>query len=1358
MELHCLTSRLRADAIRSIALCLMLGAAPLAQAAAPLQAAAVPAPLAPWVPWVLDGAVDPACPFIVASGTRECAWAGHLALDVGNDGADFAVDAETWAPATLALPGSEGRWPQDVQLDGAAAVVTPRGGVPEISLPTGRHHITGRFDWHGVPESLQVPPAYGLLALTRQGEPIDQPQRAPGGQLWLQAPAAGAADAERDALRLQVYRRVKDELPLQVETLLEFDVAGTQREVRFTGALLADGVPMRLDSALPLRLDADGSLRVQVRPGHWQVRLTTRQPAPVDALARPAGDAQWPAEELWVFDARPALRVVDVTGGTPVDPRQTTLPGEWQSLPAFRLAAGEGLRFVQQRRGDPAPAPDRLRLNRELWLDFDGGGYTVQDTITGTLTRGWRLDAGSALAPGRVLLNGAPQFITEFDARQGVEVRRGALDLRADSRIVPADTLNAVGWAQDFDSVDATLHLPPGWRLWSARGVDTVSDTWLQRWTLLDLFIVFIVALAVARLWSWPLGALSLVALVLCWHEPDAPRQIWLHVLAAVALVRVLPTGRLRSLVAGYRNAALLVLGVLALDFVVGQVRIGLYPQLAQPYRIDRAEALMRDAPSPMAEEALVSSEVLERAADAAAPGRSMARGGALLAGKASARRYDVQASYDPLANIQTGPGLPGWHWQDAQLAWRGPVTASQPLDLVLLSPHVNLGLAIARVATLLALLALVLRAVFGAPRSGLGRASLLALLLGVTGGAQAADDHPDPDLLAELKRRLLLAPDCVPACASLPRLTAHLADGHLQLRLRLHVATTSGIPLPGQAEQWLPEAVIVDGLTSNALQRDAQGGLQIALSPGVHDVVLDGRAPRRTSFQLSLPLPAQHARVDAAGWAVDGIDRDSGRATQLIFTRQQQIGAPAAGEQSPALPPFFTLERTLQLGLDWRVHNRLTRVTPPGVGVALDIPLLTGESVTSEQVDVAHDAVHLELDANTRVREWTSVLPKSERIELRAPATMRWTETWRADISPIWHADLDGIPVVLHQDQAGQWLPTWRPWPGETVTLTLTRPAGVPGRTLTIDSSALTLTPGQRATDASLDFTLRSSQGGQHALALPAGAVLQAVTVNDTAQPIRQEGRSVTLPVVPGEQRVNLSWRSTAGIRTLRTTPAFSLGSDSVNAAQTIVVPGDRWVLFAGGPMLGPAVLFWGSLIVVLIAALALGRLRLAPVPTWQWLLLGIGLTQSSIEEAVLVVGWLLALGLRARLPADLPKWQFNLVQLALAGLTLAAFACLFEAIRHGLLGQPAMQIAGNGSSAAELRWFVDRAGPDWPRAWVLSVSIWFYRALMLAWALWLAFALLGWLRWGWQHFSRDGVWRRITLFTRKPAVAEGG
>ena len=94
---------------------------------------------------------------------------------------------------------------------------------------------------------------------------------------------------------------------------------------------------------------------------------------------------------------------------------------------------------------------------------------------------------------------------------------------------------------------------------------------------------------------------------------------------------------------------------------------------------------------------------------------------------------------------------------------------------------------------------------------------------------------------------------------------------------------------------------------------------------------------------------------------------------------------------------------------------------------------------------------------------------------------------------------------------------------------------------------------------------------------------------------------------------------------------------------------------------------------------------------------------------------------------------------------LTLTALLCLVAAIPQGLLGTPDMHVAGNGSSAQSRRWFADRSSDALPIASAISVPLWVYKLAMLAWAIWLANALVGWLRFGFAAWTRDGHWRAM-------------
>ena len=283
----------------------------------------------------------------------------------------------------------------------------------------------------------------------------------------------------------------------------------------------------------------------------------------------------------------------------------------------------------------------------------------------------------------------------------------------------------------------------------------------------------------------------------------------------------------------------------------------------------------------------------------------------------------------------------------------------------------------------------------------------------------------------------------------------------------------------------------------------------------------------------------------------------------------------------------------------------------------------------------------------------------------------------------------------------------------------------------------------------------MRASRGGEHVVTLPEGAVLLGATVEGRPQPLRPDPKTnqVRVPIVPGKQTVALEVRVPRGISFNFEAPQFALGGGndgkSVNAEVRLDVPNDRWVLFAWGPRAGPAVLFWSFFVVLVLTGIALSRVPFSPLQLHHWVLLGLGLTQVPIAVAAMVAGWLLALGWRKRMTQPngvaVPAGVFNLFQLTLAFWTCIALVGLVASIHEGLLGAPDMQIEGNGSSQSQLRWFADHAMGALPTGHVINAPMAAYRLAMLAWALWLAFSLLKWLRFGWNAFSDGGMWRAL-------------
>jgi hypothetical protein len=98
--------------------------------------------------------------------------------------------------------------------------------------------------------------------------------------------------------------------------------------------------------------------------------------------------------------------------------------------------------------------------------------------------------------------------------------------------------------------------------------------------------------------------------------------------------------------------------------------------------------------------------------------------------------------------------------------------------------------------------------------------------------------------------------------------------------------------------------------------------------------------------------------------------------------------------------------------------------------------------------------------------------------------------------------------------------------------------------------------------------------------------------------------------------------------------------------------------------------------------------------------------------------------------------------MQLGIILLTLASAAALLATIPESLLGYPDMQVHGNGSHNYLYRWYQDHTEGVLPTGWVISLPIWAYRAAMLMWSLWLAFALMRWSRWAWEKYGKRGLW----------------
>lgn len=1309
----------------------------------------VPEPLAPWRDWVLYGEEFRDCPVLNGrmpgeTASHICAWPGPLSLTVDTESARFSqtwtLYSEEWVP----LPGDAEHWPSGVTVDGSARPVVARDGRPALRLPAGTYRIEGEIGFAVRPASLAIPPETGLVTLTLDGEEVARPE-IDGGTLWLGL--RPDSEAEEDRLDVIVHRLLSDTLPMRLTTRIELDIAGQRRELALTGAAVAGFVPEHVESELPVQWNADGVLRVQIRPGRWEITLRARAPAPVESVTREAVVAPWPPDEIWSFRPEPRLRVAALEGAEPVDAERSGVPPEWRDLASYRVAAEQPIAVVERSRTDAAQA-NRLVLRRDLWLDFDGGGFTARDRIDGRMWSEWRLDMAAPYTMTMASVDDEPLLVTlgTEPGLQGVELRSQAIDLTATARLPNAGRLPVTGYRSAFDDVTTTVHVPPGYRVLAALGADRAPTVWLERWRLLDVFLLLIVGAAAWRLFGPAAGIVALLALVIAFHEPNAPRWTWLNLLVAIALVRVAPSeGRLGSAARWYRRLSVAAVVLLLIPFTTVQLRNALYPQLERT-RLERGLTTAEDI-------AAVGGDALSLARERAAAGSAAAPSAVDEITVTASRIIRGELTrYQPGALVQTGPGLPDWAWTRHTLSFGGPVDAGQTFRLVTIGPWLVALWRVASVALALALLWLLSGRPGPVPRRwlrGTSSAALLAvaaLALPSPSPAQIAPgEFPAPALLEELKQRLTAPAACRPACADATAARVAVVDDVLTVELDLALQAPSAVPVPGAPGGWRPFEIAVDGDPVGSLYRDRGQTAWLSAPAGVHRVTLRGPVPPGNGVTLPFPLRPRRIAVDAPDWNVAGVADGRLLSGALELTRQPEDGDGDEGELGGTIiAPYVDVERRLVFDLDWRVRTTVTRVAPESGAFTLSVALLPNEAVLTPGIEAAGGRATVAFADGEDTVVWESRLPTAQTLTLTAAgADAPWTERWLFEVGPIWHAEYMGLPSAAPLDpDPSLYTPEYDPRPGETLTVALRRPEPASGDTIAIDTVNYERDVGARVSNSTLEITYRTTRGGQHVITLPEGSELDSVWIDGDPVPLELEGRMLGIPVTPGEHDAEIEWREPTGVGVWTSVPVVDLGGGASNIETRLDLPQDRWVLLALGPRLGPAILYWPELVALVLGALVLGRLAASPLRTHEWLLLGVGLSTFAWPVLLLFAIWAFAMSARGRVEGPRSRGRFNAMQVALGVLTVAALVALVGAIPVGLLGAPDMHIVS--PVAGGLSWFVDRTAGLTPDAGALSVSQWFYKAAMLAWALWLSFALLRWLPWAWRSFAHGGLWAR--------------
>jgi hypothetical protein len=1367
----------------------------------------VPEQLAPWIDWVRLKHPEWGCARV--RDNFECSWPGSVHFHLSPTGASFRLTVSLMTKQSIPLPYDDTLHPRDIKvqsIDGSSAVdgtLKLDGGQLILELPAGNFIVSGAFAWNEIPQEIPLPSSYGMLSVSGVGEALTQRN-----ERGFSLVEAETRSNQNPTLGITVARRVIDGSPLTVMTRLDLRASGQARSVRLGRITPAKMIPISISSPLPYQLQPDGTLSVQLVPGEHVLSVTAIQPQPVDAIDFASPELpEWPQEETIVWQPAPELRSVEVSGLSPLSAELSQLPPDFQGGATYVAQRGAMLNLKEISRGEQSVPPDQISLRRTLWIDIDGGGFTVQDAFSGTLRSSRRLNALQETAVGRATISGAQALIAPDPAKQlaGIEIRQSSLDLAAVSRLGASRSISAIGWDTPVNSVNMQLMLPPSWKLVDVRGVSDVTDSWVGSWTLLDVFITMMIVLGAYQLFGTHVAALLGVSLCLNQGEFLAPKILFVHIMLISAwLAFSRRDSTVRSIAKTLLAVTFIAWSLQSLAFLKLQVTQLLFPQLQAGTRyrtilqqlileLDRSflfwpylmfllacgllavsfsrkgstlwKKTLRGGLCAMlfVPVAIFTGAILSGSSMFVGTSPSYSKGYAParpLGGRAR-DSFDVATSYDrsdaqavgAVAEslmskeehsntafsyedkvLLSGPALPNWSWRSHQMLFSGPATPDTRIFLVLLSPVWTGVLSAVRSILVVWLFWVLFQRLGYAVRRfgpGLARAVVLMALCGGT-SHQARAEFPTDALLGELEQHLSREYCQSNDCSQI--LEAHLSADRSSFQLSLKVSSKgiSAVSLPGPLSVIEPTEVKINGSATAALRRTGDDYLQVRTPKGASTVEITGRLREGGAFVLQLPQLPLVMSIKSDAWFIEGLGANQIPAPSIRFIDKEADKSAAHSAPSVTrieLPSWMVQTKRVMISDQIVVRTDLVRLGSTTSAYPFSVRLLPGERVTTAAISVQDGVASGLFPAGTDSLSFSSTLPYTAELTLRAAEKERVSEVWEVRCAPIVHCQHSGLSPSSSNTH-GENVLRWQPFPGEGVKVQVQPLSGIAGDLITIDSVDHRVEWGYGLIEGTVSMNLRATQQRNLGMTLPEGAAVKSVLLD--GEPTRTQldhGRLILL-LNPGTHSTQVTYSLNTAISLAQRVPKILVDTPTHNVS-VLVAPGtERWLIWTDRSTWGPAVVFWSKLVFVVLLCLGLTYFGLLPVSNLGAIFLGAGLATLPLVVIALPLTWL---GLVRILPewAGIqrlaPRWLINT---GFCLLSLIALAIFYQIVQIGLVLQPPMLIAGNLSTSALLRWFVDHASEQLPDPWILSLPMWCWRVFALVWATWLAIAVIGWIR----------------------------
>lgn len=1022
----------------------------------------LPQPLTEWVDWILEEHPEVQC---IDHDQHNCTWQGSLQIRLAEDEMQFTqtglLDASGW----VQLPGDRSVWPINIQVNSQRLPVLEREGVPQVYVQKGPFMITGTISWNSIPYQLQVPADSGIIRVLQN----EQWRTSTADQNGIVILSANSAEPNAQPPIIEVSRLWTDANPPTLLTQLNIQNIGTLQQISL-GQIAHPQTPLiEIATQLPYWFDND-ELWVSVPTGTHTLSLLNTTAIQDSEIHIPTPSSMWPDIEYWAIEHAPDLRQIRVQHLMPVSFEQTHLPQDWSHMSVYRRTNSDRPMVEEIHRADPTPPRNTLHLTRTLWPNLHDNGFWIKDHIRGTIQRPQIIESNDKTI---LQLKQDEHIQTIFEQNNQQQIHLNHRDVNVITHAqTSTPSLSIQDWSVDFDTVTLRLQMPEEWKLLYWNG-------WI--WTSYTILLALNVLLGMAVGW-WSSDTVlhrSIYGLGILTGTLFAPKSTLVFQMIHVCSMMITP---LRSF---------MLIGSIA------WVGMAIYES------------------RPQNTEGTIAADSYFYAEDTM---RSM---------KKSRDYYTQQSNHN--FGIQLGMGLPNWQGQEIIQQWQDTETQSQPMKLGILRSTEQ------RFLALIAGICLI----FGAWRRS--QPTHLILLFGfcLFGSSPSYADEPtvikatssteDSIGLSEVETQLIITSTFPDTCKvtegcidiSLSTISIDESKQEMTIWMEVHAIEDAILTLPGPLTQWMPHTVRLEEKSLLGIRRTSDGYLETKIPKGVWSLELIGKIA--DNINLDWPTKPHMIHVTSNSRTIQGIN-STGQLNGVLSITDVNSNVDTSSMQ---MHPHITWRRHLVVGSTWQIHHTVQIHHSPD-SKTIQLPLIVGE--IPQNTHIISDQNHwlIPIQNQEHIISWTSHIPIASAITLDFPAELLESMTlgmeWSLDCQSQYICTPQGLPPIRHIQSSGEAIPTWVPYPDESLEITIQSLAPSKGDHVQISQTELNIDDQPQTIVYTLKLTLESSQTTEIPIELPENSEILEYSVNQQQRHFKQAAQLTIFSDI-GEQEVLLKW-----------------------------------------------------------------------------------------------------------------------------------------------------------------------------------------------------------------------------------------